>query len=151
MSLKPDRQIDKWRLEYHMSSSGYKGGVVSLVSAGSGVAMDSSSNVVAHAANPSGAVVVGVLLDDVVAANSLIKRNPYKEEVEFGNKVSIASEGWVVTDKIYSGSTPSAGATAYLGANGEFTTTQAAGAPVVGRFETSKDEDGFAKVSVQVL
>jgi hypothetical protein len=148
MALKPDRDFIQWRLDYYMDSTASKGGFASMSTGGSGVAMDDAANKAVYATNPSGAKVLGVLLDDVVDTDVKLRRNPYKEEVQVGGKVSIASRGWCVTNMVYPGVTPTAGATAFLGQSGYVTTVQAAGAPQVGRFETSKDEDGYVKVSI---
>jgi len=46
--------------------------------------------------------------------------------------------------------TPTAGAAAYLAASGLISSVQAGGAPQVGRFETTKDSNGFARVSIDI-
>lgn len=147
MALKPDRDFIQWRLDQYMHSTAERGGFVSMVSAGSGVAMDDSANVVEYAADPSGAKVVGVLLDDVVDNPQKLRRNPYTEEVQVSGKVSIASEGWFVTNMVDPAVSPVAGEAAYLGASGLVTNSAAQLGQQVGRFDTSKDEDGYVKIS----
>lgn len=149
--LKPDRNLTQWVFNYKAgTSAATKGGLVSASTTASGVGAN-GPGVAEYVANPSGAFVLGVLLDDVEVLNANLDRNHYKEVVGTGDQVSIGSQGWVVTDKVYPGVTPTAGQTAYLGHSGYFTNTQTpAQAPKVGRFETSKDEDGFVKVSINI-
>lgn len=151
MSLKPDREFTKWEMGYKANSTAAtKGGLVSVSTASSGVGFD-GVGVAAYAASPSGVQVLGVLLDDVVDYGDKLVRNPYAETVNLGGAISIGKEGWCVTNFVYPGQTPTAGQTAYLGHSGYFSNTQSpAQAPKVGRFETSKDEDGFAKVSLNI-
>ena len=59
-------------------------------------------------------------------------------------------KGFVVTDMIPTGITPSVGDAAYLAASGFVSSTQAAGAPQIGRFETTMDANGFARVSIDI-
>jgi hypothetical protein len=53
-----------------------------------------------------------------------------------------------VTDAITG--TPAAGDVAYMGNSGTVATSGAAGCAVVGKFETTKDADGFARVYVNL-
>lgn len=149
MSLKADRNLTEWVFGYKATAAATKGGLVSATTPSSGVGLD-GVGVAGYQANPSGAHVLGVLLDDVEDLGARLPRNHYKETVNVSGQVSIGSKGWVITDNIYPGVTPTAGQTAYLGQSGYFTNLQATGAPKVGRFETSKNEDGFAKVSVNI-
>lgn len=151
-----------------------KGGVASLVTPTTGAGMDDtsgpslepvklgklatsgirpgtgSSNTVDYLASPSGAVARGMLLQDVINEDGIGFNEPRRrpmdgQNVSFpGRKVTLVRRGWLVTDKI-TGS-PVAGDTAYLAANGNVSPTQSAGAPAVGKFETAKDTNGFAKV-----
>lgn len=150
MALKPDRNQLDWDISRYMNEVAEAGGVAVISTHGSGVAMDGSTNVATYAANPSGKLVAGVLLGDLEAYNGNLHRNYYRDSNISGSKVSLLTKGWVVTDMIYPGTSPTAGAPAYLGQSGYITPTQATGAPTVGRFETSKDEDGYAKVSINI-
>jgi hypothetical protein len=71
-------------------------------------------------------------------------------EIRPGDKCTLIKKGWVVTDMIPAGITPTAGATAYLAASGYVSSTQATDAPAIGRFETTKDAAGFARVSIEI-
>lgn len=148
--LKPDRNLTQWVFNYKSGAAATKGGLVSASTSASGVGANGPATA-SYSANPSGAHVLGVLLDDVEVLHADLDRNHYKEVVGVGDQVSIGSQGWVVTDMVYPGVTPTAGQTAYLGQSGYFTNVQTpAQAPKVGRFETSKDEDGFVKVSINI-
>lgn len=158
MALKPDRSapnVEVTDIRQHWSEAAAqvpsdKGGVASLVTQGSGVAMDASLNVVEYSADPSGAVPMGVLLQDVRAALSATRDyvNHSSLEARPGDKVTLVRKGMVVTDMLIG--TPTAGATAFLGASGNVTPTQAAGAPQIGRFETVPDTDGFVRLWVEI-
>ncbi len=148
--LKSDRNLTDWVFGYKATADAEKGGLVSVVTPSSGVGFD-GVGVAGYAASPSGVQVLGVLLDSVVTYNSREPRNHYKQEVNVNSQVSIGRQGWVVTNMIYPGVDPSAGDVAYLGHSGYFTNSQSpAQAPKVGRFETSKDEDGYAKITLNI-
>jgi len=115
--------------------------------------MESASNAAVYRSSASGAVPLGVLINDVV--NYDLTRqdyNPYKNEVQLGSKVHISADCTVVTNMITSGVSPAAGDAAYLAADGRVTNvnTGAIASPLVGRFLSSKDEDGYAKVRVNL-
>lgn len=149
--LKPDRIYTETVSDYFMDEVASRGGVVSVSTGGSGVAMDSALQLATYKANPSGAAAIGVLLQDVVIVD-LTKThiNWNKSEVNKGSKVAILKKGQVTTNMIYPGVSPTPGQKAYLGQSGYFTNVQANSAPHVGDFVTSKDEDGYAKVNVNL-
>lgn len=150
MALKPDRVELLTDISFFMNTTAERGGVVSVSTGGSGVAMDDGNAVVAYAANASGANPVGVLLNDVVNLDLTRQHiNWHKDEVQIGGKVTILQHGQVTTDQI-SGN-PTAGALAYVANSGQLSASQAAGAVKVGRFLSSKDADGFAKVLINVV
>jgi hypothetical protein len=149
MALKGDRHELDTEVTYFMNETASKGVVVSVSTQGSGSAMDSSAALATVAANASGAAPLGVLLNDVVDIDQTRQHlNWHKDEVQKGGKVTILTKGFIVTDKI-SGN-PTAGSTAYLANSGLISTTQATGASAVGRFLSTKDADGYAKVSVNL-
>lgn len=150
MALKPDRNQLDWDISRYMNEAAEAGGVAAVSTNGSGVAMDGSRNVVTYAAVPSGRIVAGILLGDIEAYPAKLQRNFYKDSNIVGSKVSLLTKGWVVTNRIYPGVTPAAGDIAYLGHSGLISNGQQTQAPVVGRFETSKDENGYAKVSINI-
>lgn len=151
MALKPDRIYTETVLDYFMDEVADRGGVVSVLTGGSGVSMDSALQMATYAVNPSGKAPIGVLLQDMKSYDlTKTHRNFAKSEVSKGGKVAIMTKGQVTTNMIYPGVTPVAGTAAYLGQSGYFTNVQAVGAPKVGNFATSKDEAGFAKVNVNL-
>jgi len=157
MALKPDRDYnlvtDITQFWQDPQATGVAaGGVAGVVTQGSGVAMADTQNVVAYVANPSGTVAKGILVHPVNPPLSATRDfiNFENQETRPGDKVTLIRKGWVVTDMLVSGITPSAGDAAYLAGTGLMGTTQATGAPQVGRFEGSVDANGFAKVYMDI-
>jgi hypothetical protein len=150
MALKPDREEFHHDIRWYMGSVAERGGVVCLQTADSGGYPGAAKNTVVYAANPSGRHPIGLLLQDVVN-NDLSRTHPnwYRDQVQINSKVALMKDGWVTTNMVDS-STPVGGEAAYLGASGLFSTTQATGAPKVGQFLTSKDQDGYVAVRVQL-
>lgn len=149
MALKGDRNELDTEVTYFMNETASRGAVVSVSTQGSGSAMDSASSVATVAAEASGSLPLGVLLNDVVNIDQTRQHlNWHKDEVQQGSKVTILSKGFVVTDQI--SGTPSAGDTAYLADAGKISGSQDGTAPAVGRFLSTKDADGYAKVSINL-
>lgn len=149
MALKGDRHEFDTDISYFMNETASRGCLVSVSTQGSGAAMDNASALVTVAANGSGAAVLGVLLNDMVDIDLTRQHiNSHKDEVNKGSKVTILTKGFVVTDVIVG--TPTAGQTAYVANSGKFTATSATGYATVGRFLSTKDSDGFAKISVNL-
>jgi hypothetical protein len=150
MALKPDRIELLTDVSFFMNSVAERGGVVCVVTAGSGVSMDDANAVVEYATAVSGKPV-GILLNDVVDLDLTRQHiNWYRDEVQKGGKVTLLRQGQVTTNKIVSGATPSAGVDAYVGANGLIGTSSASSAVKIGQFLSAKDADGYAKVSVNL-
>ncbi len=93
-----------------------------------------------------------MLNDNVNYDTTRQHRNVHKNEMLKGSKVTLLVRGWVVTDQIASGITIAVGDVAYLAAAGRVTNvnTGSIASPVVGRFLSTKDEDGFAKVAINL-
>jgi hypothetical protein len=155
MALKPDRIETQTDVSFFMNSTATRGGVASVSTGGSGVAMDDASAVVAYVAAASGSKPVGVLLNDVVNLDLTRQHiNWHRDEVQQGGKVTLLQVGQVTTDWVTGD--PAAGDSAYVGASGYFSST----APTdddtenenyrVGRFLSSKDSDGYVKVAVNI-
>lgn len=152
MALKPDRIELLTDVSFFMNTVAERGGVVSVVTAtsGVGVSMDNANAVVAYGVSASGAKPVGVLLNDVVNLDLTRQHiNWHRDEMQVGGKVTLLRQGQVTTNMIVSGATPSAGADAYVGANG-LIGTSSTNAVKVGQFLSAKDTDGYAKVSVNL-
>jgi hypothetical protein len=158
MALKPDREYNEVTdiTNFWTTVAAEKGGCASVVTQGSGAAIGvnlaDEANVVSYAADPSGAIAKGILVQTVGAAMSATRDfiNFENGEIRPSDKCTLIKKGFVVTDMIPVGITPTAGATAYLAASGAISSTQASGAPAVGRFETTKDAAGFARVSIDI-
>jgi len=156
MALKADRnELDVDISFFYNEGTAERGGIVILDTVGSGAAMDQAGAKVKYAVAAGNVIAVGVLLNDVVNLDLTRQHiNWHKDEVQKGGKVSVMKKGYVVTNLI--GSTaPTAGALAYLddGNAGYFAMKAdvASGKYVqVGRFMSTKDEDGYAKVEVNL-
>ena len=150
MALKSDRIELLTDVSFFMNTTATRGGVVSVnvATSGVGVSMDDANAVVAYAAAASGSLPVGILLNDVVNID-LTKQhiNWHKDEVQVGGKVTILRNGQVTTN--FLAGTPSAGAKAYVGANGTIGTSST-NAVEIGQFLSATDADGYAKVSVNL-
>ena len=148
MALKPDRIELLTDVSFFMNTTAERGGVVSVVTGGSGVSMDDAGAVVAYAAVASGAKPVGVLLNDVVNLDLTRQHiNWHKDEVQLGGKVTLLRQGQVTTNRV-TGS-PAAGVDAYVGASG-LIGTSSSNAVKIGQFLSTTDTDGYAKVSVNI-
>jgi orotate phosphoribosyltransferase-like protein len=148
MALKSDRlELQTDISFFYNAGTATRGCVVVHDTAGSGAAMDQGVNLVKkHTAG----VPVGILLNDVV--NKDLTRthlNQHKDEVQKGGKVTVLRKGYVVTNDIDTTQNPVAGSGAYAsgGTAGAIAMT---GTYQVGRFLSSKDEDGYAKVEVNL-
>lgn len=152
MALKPDRVEVLTDISFFMNTTAERGGVASVVTAtsGVGVSMDDANAVVAYAAVASGAKPVGILMNDVVNLDLTRQHiNWHKDEVQVGGKVTLLRQGQVTTNQLVAGTTPSAGADAYVGASG-LIGTSSTNAVKIGQFLSAKDSDGYAKVSVNL-
>jgi hypothetical protein len=150
MALKPDRIEARTDISFFMNTVAERGGVASVVTGGAGVAMDDANAVVGYASAVSGALPVGVLMNDVVNIDLTRQHiNWYKDEVQVGGKVTLLRQGQVTTNMVVSGNTPTAGVGAYVGANG-LLSTSSTNAVKVGTFLGSKDADGYVKVDINI-
>lgn len=150
MALKPYRKYGQDTMDFFMDEVAERGGVVVMSTVGSGEATDQGAALVTYATAPSGKLPVGVLMQDMVNKDlSQTHLNYYKDEVQKGSKVNIWTQGTVVTNMIYPGVTPAVNKTAYLTTSGllTITDTNTHASPIVGVFLSSKDADGYAKVS----
>ncbi|MBT7245821.1 MAG: hypothetical protein HN880_02140 [Proteobacteria bacterium] len=157
MALKTDRSTLQTDISFFMNEAQTRGGVVALSAGGSGASMDNGAALVTYDGTPSGAVPVGLLLNDMVDIDLTRQHlNQHKDEVQKGGKVTLLTKGWVVTDNI--NGTAAAGGTAFIGHSGNVATaTYANGMKggqeskhIVGRFLSGEDEDGYAKVFIDL-
>lgn len=149
MALRSQRRELDSDITFFMNEVAERGGFVCASTVGSGAALDQSQALATYAAAPSGKTVLGVLMGDMVNLDlTRQKENVHKEEVQKGGKVTIWTKGWVVTNMIYPGHTIAVGNKAYIAASGLIGNVDTVGCnEVVGKFLSSKDEDGYAKVS----
>lgn len=146
MALKPDRIEIYTDISFFMNTVAERGGVVSVVTSGSGVSMDDANAVVEYADSASGAAL-GILLNDVVDKDlTHCHINWHKDEMQVGGKVTLLRRGQCTTNMI--DGDPSAGDKAYAGVSGLVSTS--AGGQHIGQWLSAKDEDGYAKLSVTV-
>jgi len=156
MALRPDRDyaevtdISQFWSEVAAQDTQEKGGIACVETQGSGVALDDLTNVVQYAASSSGAVPKGVLLQDVNPPMSDTRdfKNFAKGEIRPGEKCTLLRKGWLVTDMITG--TPVVGGGAYVGASGLISATSGTASARIGRWETTLDADGFAKVYIDI-
>lgn len=147
MALKSDRYELQTDISFfYNDGTATRGGVVCHdTTAGSGAAMDQGVNLVKYSTS---GVPVGVLLNDVVNKDlTRIHLNQYKDEVQKGGKVTVLRKGYVVTNNLDGNPVAGSGAYASTSSAGDFAMT---GDYQVGRFLSSKDEDGYAKVEVNL-
>lgn len=154
MALKSDRYELQTDISFfYNEGTATRGGVVVHDTAGSGAAMDQGVNLVKYVAVTAASRPVGILLNDVV--NKDLTRthlNQHKDEVQKGGKVTVLRKGYVVTSNITG--TPAAGDPAYAchinAGNVRPDSPGSSGVLQVGRFMSTKDEDGYAKVEVNL-
>ena len=158
MALKSDRSVLDTDISFFMNEAATRGGIASLSTGGSGAAMDQGDALVTYAAQPSGKVAVGLLLNDMVNIDLTRQHlNQHKDEVQKGGKVTLLQKGTVVTNNL-EGTSPSAGDAAFLAHSGNLATSDTISddsdanghGRIVGRFLSGVDEDGYAKVYIDL-
>ena len=159
MALKADRHELATDISFFMDETASRGGVATISTGGSGAALDQSGAKVSYTADASGAIPAGLLLNDMVNLDLTRQHiNWHKDETQKGGKVTLLTKGWVVTNMIYPGHTPAIGGLAYVSHSGYIAssnvTTDSEDANgstrIVGRFMSTKDEDGYCKVEVNL-
>lgn len=154
MALKGDRLELQHDISFFMNETATRGGVVVLSTGGSGAALDQSAALCTYASASSGKKPLGILMCDMVDIDLTRQHlNWHKNEVQKGNKVTLLTKGWVTTSNI-EGSV-AAGADGYLSSSGNIKTTVdptggLVATPRLGRFLSSKDEDGYAKFEINL-
>ena len=154
MALKADRNELDVDISFFMNETAEKGQIVSYSTAGSGAAMDQAGALATVAAATGSVIPIGVLLNDVVDIDLTRQHiNWHKDEVQKGGKDAILKKGYVVTDQIEG--TPTAGALAFMddADTGKFAVAASIDDTeytAVGRFMSTKDEDGYCKVEVNL-
>lgn len=156
MALKADRQVDAYEIGFYINEVATRGTIASVSTAGSGVAMDNISNVATIAATASGKKPLGMLLQEFV--NVDLTRYPinwHRDQANSGSKATLASKGWLVTDQV--AGNPNVGDYAVLYDAGKVSgialgtaTYNEAANPKVGHFRSKVDQNGFAKVYIDL-
>lgn len=139
-------------ISFYCNVAAERGLILVHSSSGSGAALDQADAYVAIPTGqaPSTLNIAGLLNCDMVSVDySKTHENFYKDEVGIGGKVPLVRHGWVVTNK--TDGSPTAGAKAYLTSAGLASTTDAGSAPVIGRFLSGPDADGYSKLEVNIL
>jgi hypothetical protein len=153
MALKGDRYELQTDISFFMNEVAERGGMAVLSTGGSGAAMDQSQALVTYASTGSGKVPVGILLNDMVNIDLTRQHiNWYKNEVQKGGKVTLLRKGYVVTNRIQ-GAAPAAGNAVYVAHSGNLSATDLVGqgtSLVVGTWMSSPDQDGYAKVEINL-
>ena len=155
MALKADRYELQTDISFFYNEGAATRGclVVHDSTTASGAAMDQGVNLVKKAAVIPANIPVGILMNDVVDKDlTRTHLNQHKDEVQKGGKVTVLRKGWVVTNAITG--TPSVGDVAFADhiTAGNITSVNVnnSGVHIVGRFMSDKDEDGYAKVEVNL-
>lgn len=153
MALKPDRYEARQDISFYYNAGiAERGGILCYgPTTGSGAAMDQGVNLVQYVAAVSNSKPVGILMNDVVNKDLTREHlNVYKDEVQLGSKVTVLRGGYVVTNMI-DPVTVTGGQVAYASTvnAGNFTNSGIA-AHAVGEFMSAKDEDGYAKVEINL-
>lgn len=166
MALKPDRIASHTDISFFMNSVAERGGIVVLNTAGSGAAMDQAeATVVPTGSTASGTIPGGILMNDMVNKDlSQTHINWHKDEMQLGGKVTLLRQGQVTTNALFTGISPTIGQAVYYRPIASFgsttnafvlTNTQEGSAgtypcPQIGRFLSTKDEDGYCKVEINL-
>ncbi len=164
MSLKGDRLEVETLVDYFNNGTALtRGGVSVFTGFGSGGALDQSQATVGYVANSSGQYPVGLQLNDIVNIDLTRQHiNYYRDEAIIGSKAVLGRKGWWVTNSIIQGvAAPAQGDVAVLTSSGNIMnlpgTIEFGGSvwnkavnPKVGRFMSGLDEDGYAKVEINL-
>lgn len=171
MALKPDRVEQATDVSFFMNAAMERGGICTYRTAGSGAAMDQSeASVYPTGSTASGTYPAGLLLCDMVNKDlSQTHINWHKDEVQLGGKVTLLRQGIVTSNVIRSTAVPAVGAPVYYnpGTHGSYSNTfmlDSTGVfgtdgtvsgvqrvPPVGQWLSTKDEDGYAKVWINIV
>ena len=157
MALRESRRVEATTIEYIVAAAAERGG---LLSAASGLVAAYDTSI-----TPSSVVPIGILMEDIEAQNYLTHGMRYQRNVsDLGSKVGIITKGEVETDFLDPDAEAhiDAGKKAYLTHSGLLTVEEMAPGVVdsnpeqgtsgvyVGRFMSTVDGDGFARVRIDL-
>jgi len=158
MALKADRtELDVDISFFYNEGTATRGGIAIIDTVGSGAAMDQARAKVKYASVVPASQPVGILLNDVVNLDLTRQHiNWHKDEVQKGGKVTLLKKGTIVTDMVNVaeyGSTVTAGQVAYASSGtvvGQFSNVGTKPTMAVGRFMSTKDDDGYYKIDINL-
>jgi len=147
MALGPNRQVFQTTIDYAVNVVAERGGILSY-SATAGEAL--------YDVDGSGALPLGLLLDDVESLN--FDRQPeylQRNVVDVGSTVGVANEGVFDTNMVVVSPAPAQGLPAYLHPGGQVGVTQLNDgvgnlSPLVGTFRSAIDANGFVRLLVNL-
>jgi len=155
MALKADRQIDAVEIGYYLNETASGGEIVSVSTAASGADLDGITALATVSATISGIRPIGMLMNAFVDIDQTrYHRNFNKDQQVVGDKATIMTKGWAVTSFAIDAT---AGKKAYLETSGQiatiagnFTDTDDLINPIVGTFRSGLDENGYARVYIDL-
>ncbi len=156
MAIRGHQLVDpySWDLSCTANGTGEMGGVVCVATGSYTTGMDNASKTVSYVANPSGRKPMGVLMQTVKDYDTSDVPTNFQNYnvVPLNSKVALARKFRGRVNNLHPATTGSItpAATMYLGPDGKYTTLSTSGYPVVGRFESAVDTDGFCDVSVNI-
>lgn len=155
MALKPLRSEAYTEIGLFLNETAERGRVLVYDTSVSGLGnMDDAGSLVKVPTISSGnQAPAGMLMNDMVDLDlSRYNLNMHQDEVQKNGKVTLMKRGFCVTNCIVAGVNPIAGSGAYFTTSGELTMTQPSNSAnsLVGRFVSSKDEDGYARVEINI-
>jgi hypothetical protein len=144
---------------WYMNEVAAVGGIVCISTGGSGAALDNQGTasspipLCTYKASSSGGIPLGLLMTEVVSLDTAkFHANFHKNQIAKPGKVTIVKRGIFHTN-FYTGTTPTAGADAFLASSGYVqmqTTPGLANTPRIGKFWTTPSEDGYVKLEVNL-
>jgi hypothetical protein len=153
MALKPDRDVRKQSIAYYMNEVAERGRIVVYDTATSGLGGMDEANALVKMPTGGIGVPAGILMNDVVDLDlSRYHLNHHQDEVQKNSKVCLMKIGMVRTNCLVANLLPVAGSGAYFTTSGELTMTQPGNGThsLVGRFDSSRDADGYARVEINL-
>ena len=157
MALKRRIVEDQIDMSHYVKTACVRGGMATLANTGDfGWGMDDETNVVAYAADPSGKVPAGMLLQtsESVDVTQIPRNYQDHDTVTVNSKVAVLRKGVAITNMIDSSrsSDIAPGDDVYIGLSGLLTDEALAKYVRAGnsKFQSHVASDGFVKVAVDV-
>lgn len=138
-------------IRYYFNMVGDAGGMATVATGitGSGGMPGDPHYVATYAPNPSGQTPAGILMQEVINIDQTrFHINFQREQVPVNYKVCLNIGGEYSTNMVLVA--PTGRQPAYLAASGNFSATQASGAPLVGEFLGAPDGDNYCVVRIKL-